>query len=108
MTSLALTLNKRVVIKQRGDVQDAYGGMIPGWTTLATVWASVADMSGREYVAASATQNAVQTKITIRQMSGIAPSMRVVHGSIIYNIEAVLGQNNRTLVLMCTRGEINE
>jgi Phage head-tail joining protein len=45
----------------------------------------------------------VQTKITIRHMEGISPTMRVIHGTNLYDIQAVLGQARISLTLMCTR-----
>ena len=98
-------LNQRVTLQQATVTQDAAGELVPAWADFATVWASVVDISGREYVAAAAVQNTAQTKITIRYLVGITPAMRAVHGSDIYNIEAVLGQDKRTLLLMCARAE---
>ena len=96
-------LNRRCTLQQPGTATDELGQPIPGWTDVATVWASIVDVSGREYVAAGGLQNSAQTKITIRHRSGIAPSMRVVHGADTFNIEAVLGQDKRSLLLMCSR-----
>ena len=97
------SMNERITIQARGDVQDANGEMVPGWTDFATLWASVVDISGREYVSANSNANSVQTKITIRYMEGVLPAMRVVHGANHYNIESVLGQTRISLTLMCTR-----
>ena len=96
-------LNRRCTLQAPGTTQDELGQPIPGWTDVATVWASIVDVSGREYVAAGGLQNSAQTKITIRYRAGIVPSMRVVHGSDAYNVEAVLGQDRRSLLLMCSR-----
>lgn len=96
-------LNKRITIQSPAAGQDATGEPAVGWTDIATVWASIVDVSGREYVAAGGTQNSALTKITIRHRDGIVPSMRVVHGSDAYNVEAVLGQDRRSLLLMCSR-----
>ena len=96
-------MNERITIQSAGATQDANGEIVPGWTDVATVWAGVLDITGREYVAAGATQASAQTKITIRYMPGIVPAMRVVHGTNIYNVESVLGQDRKQLVLMCTR-----
>ena len=96
-------LNTRVLIQSPATGQDATGEPTTGWTDVATVWASIVDVSGREYVAAGGLQNSAQTKITIRYRAGIVPSMRVVHGSDAYNVEAVLGQDRRGLLLMCSR-----
>ena len=96
-------LNQRVLIQAPPTGQDPTGEPLTTWTDFCTVWASITDISGREFVAAEAGQNQVQTKIGIRYRSGIVPSMRVVHGSDTWNIEAVLGQDRRSLLLMCSR-----
>ena len=96
-------LNKRITIQSPATGQDATGEPTTGWTDVATVWASIVDVSGREYVAAGGTQNAAQTKVTIRKRSGITPAMRVVHGATVFNIEAALEQGRDALLLMCSR-----
>lgn len=89
--------------------QDEIGQPNTVWTNVATVWASVEDLTGREYQAAQATQNPVQTRIRIRYRAGIVASMRVLHGTTIYNIEAVLDRDGRRveLQLMCSKGLSN-
>lgn len=101
--SLSQMLNKRVTIQSSVLTQDAAGQPVLAWTDVATVWASVIDISGREYVAASAVRNDAETRITIRHRAGVVPAMRVLHGTIAYNVESVLGQDNRSLLLMCSR-----
>ncbi len=104
-------LDQRITIQALAAGQDAFGAPITTWTTVvATVWAGLKDMTGREYLAAAAVQNIVQTKITIRYPGNavtILPGMRVVHGANIYNIEAVLGQDKVMRVLMCSKGMNN-
>ena len=102
------TLNERITIQAADLSQDANGEMVPGWSNLfpssdGEIWASVTDITGKEYVTSNANQASVQTKITIRYVAGILPTMRVLHRDSVYVIEAVLGQNRRTLLLMCTR-----
>jgi SPP1 family predicted phage head-tail adaptor len=105
MSALALRLNKRVTLQSRSTDQDATGQPLNTWADVATVWAEVNDISGREYLAAGGVQNSAQTKITIRYRDGVVPSMRVLHGDAVYNIEAVLGRDKRTLLLMCSRAD---
>lgn len=97
-------LNQRVTLQTPASGQDAAGQPLTGWADFANVWASITDVSGKEYIAAGGLQNAAQTKILIRYQDGIVPSMRVVNGADVYNIEAVLGQDHLSLMLMCTRG----
>ena len=100
-------MSERVTLQSIAAGQDEYGAPMTGWTDVATVWASVDDLTGREYAAAGGTQNAVTTKITIRYRAGVVATMRALHGAIAYNIEAALGQDQRTLLLMCSRGASN-
>ena len=107
--SLAQRLNKRVLIQRRTTTQDGAGQPVESWANVVTsgdgkVWAEVADLSGREYLAADAEQAQTQTKITIRYRAGIESSMRVLHGATVYAIDAALDQAGRTILLMCSRG----
>lgn len=105
--SLSMTMDKRVTLQTLTPGQDQYGAPSNVWTNVATVWAGIADMTGREYAAAGGTQNAATTKITIRYRDGVVAAMRAVHGTVVYNVEAVLGQDRRVLLLMCSRGVSN-
>ncbi|SMP71954.1 phage head closure protein [Noviherbaspirillum suwonense] len=106
--SLGAKLKHRVMLQQRGPGRDEYGQEVDAnWTDVVSVRAAVEDISGRQYVAAQATQNSVQTKVTIRQRDGIVPTMRVVWNDTNYDIEAVLETQEGTLELMCKKGVSN-
>jgi len=103
---MAGTLDKRIRIQAPGFIQDGNGETVPYWYDLIRTdggytWASIVDITGKEYVIANAQQSEVQTKITIRYRPDILPVMRVLHEQVVYEIMAVLGQNRRTLLLMC-------
>lgn len=100
-------LNARVTIQQRNAGQDSYGQPVNTWADVATVWANVTDIKGREFLAAQASQSAVTTKILIRDLDGVDAAMRVVHGVDVYNIVAVLRHDDDGLLLMCERGVNN-
>lgn len=99
------SLEDEITIQSLGQGQDAFGQPIESWTTFATVPAEIRDVSGREYLAAQATQNTVQTVITIRVLNGVKPSMRVIHGDDVYSVEAVLRRKKDALMLMCSRSD---
>ena len=101
----AALLSELVRIEAPGTGQGPDGAPIEEWTPVATVWAHLQDATGREYLAAGATQNTAFTQIRIHYRPGIEPKMRVVHGEIVYNVEAVLGQVRFELTLMCRRTE---
>ena len=103
----ALDLDRRVVLQQITAADDSHGEPSMAWVDFASVMAKIADMTGRQYMAAEATKNVVTTEVTIRYRAGVVPSMRVMHGTVVYDIEAVLGQDRRWLTLMCKRGVNN-
>jgi len=99
--------DQRVTVQQLTTGHDAFGAPTSTWIDVCIVWAKVADMSGREYLAAAAAQAEVTTKITIRYRAGLTAAMRVLHGGNVYNIQAVLTQDKVVCTLMCTRGVNN-
>jgi SPP1 family predicted phage head-tail adaptor len=111
MKMLAPRLRHRVELQEFVTVQDDYtGAIVEAWQTVAdNVPAEIYPMSGREFVAAQSIQSGVNTKIVIRFRDGVQAAMRVVHGSNIYNIKAVLPDPTlrRHLTLMCEVGVNN-
>jgi SPP1 family predicted phage head-tail adaptor len=108
MKAIAYRLRHRVDIEVFGVTVDSNTGAVSEeWTTFAeNVPAEIMPMSGREFVAASAIQAGVNTKITIRYIDGVLPAMRVVHEGVFYNIKAVLPDPTlrRHITLMCASG----
>ncbi len=96
-------LATKILLQRAVTEQDASGQPVKRWEDVSSVWANVTDMSGREFIASSTLNNTVQTKITVRYRNDIVPAMRVVHKADIYQIEAVLGQDKLSLLLMCSR-----
>jgi SPP1 family predicted phage head-tail adaptor len=104
-------LNHRIVLQSRSSTIDSVGGQATTWTPVATVWAQIQPLSGRELIAAQASQSEISHRITLRYQAAFADpqtvaAMRVVYGSRIFNIAAALNQseNNHTLVLMASEG----
>ena len=85
-------LRHRVEIQQATRTQDSYGDAIETWSTIATVWASVEPISGRELWQAQQAQADVTHTITIRVDSStpILPEHRVKWGSRIFHVESAL------------------
>lgn len=101
-------LRHRVTIEEKSVVRDGYGGEEITWSTVATVWAAVEPLRGREFLEGHSLEAAVDTRIRIRYRSGLLPSMRVTWGSHAYDVQAVLEiqSKRREIHLMC--GEIVE
>ena len=95
-------LRHRVTLQRFQQGQDAYGGPVETWEDVATVWASLEAMSGREFFASQQAQSEVTQRIRIRYRPGVTADMRVIHQGTVFNIVAPLPDNRgKDLVLMC-------
>lgn len=96
-------LNRRVTVKELSDAQDAAGQPVQTWADVATVWAHIRHLSGVESIKADADTSVVKASIRIRRMTGIDAGMRVYHGSTVYEIKAVLPdeENRERLDMAC-------
>lgn len=76
------------------------------FTESAAVWADVRPLSGRQLLAAQQIASEVTTEIEIRYRAGVTAGMRVVHGSTVYEIKAVVNPEGRNirLLLQCAQG----
>lgn len=83
-------LNNRVTIQQQGPSKDALGQLVTTWTDVATVWANIRHNSGIETIRAGADASTVRASIRIRYKSGLNAGMRVVAGSAVYLVKAVM------------------
>jgi SPP1 family predicted phage head-tail adaptor len=104
MAMRAGKLRHRVTIQEdQGTTQDSLGQEIEDWQDVATVWAAVEPLQGREFLEAKQLQAEVTTRIRIRYRSGIEPEMRVVWGSHTYDVVSVVELESRRqeIELMC-------
>lgn len=96
-------LNQRVTIQSKASGQDSYGMPNGSWSTLATVWARVQPLLGREFMEGRQLEAEVSTRVRIRYRTDVTPQMRLVHGAVTYDIVSVMNPNSdgRETVLMC-------
>ncbi len=109
---LSQSLRHRVDVQALVTTQDEEtGAMSEDWESILEsgedlLAASIAPITGREFLAAQSTQASVSTRITIRHRPDLKPSMRVVHQGDFYNIRAILPDPTLRghIVLMCESG----
>lgn len=87
---LAGRLNQRVEIQAATNTCDSYGQPVSTWATVATVWATVEPINGREYETSLSERAEITHKIIMRYYSGLSAQHRLKHGTKIYQIVAVL------------------
>jgi SPP1 family predicted phage head-tail adaptor len=86
----ARSLNRRVTIKAPPTAQDDDGQPTGDWQTFCSPWANVRYLNGSESIKAGADTSTAKASIRIRYRTGLNSGMRVELGSTVYQIKAVL------------------
>lgn len=96
-------LRRRVTIQKQVPSKDSEGLPIIMWLNVATVYAAIEPLRGREFFQAGAEISEVNTRIRIRYLSGVLPNMRVLYGSRIFNVRTSIDidDRHREMHLMC-------
>lgn len=99
-------LRHRITIQRQVNEVNDYGAPVTIWKNVATVWADIRPLSGREYFSAQQVQSEVTTQIWIRYHQGIVPTMRIKFGKRLFAIVSVINaqERNITLQLLCKEG----
>lgn len=108
-------LRHRITVEEFVTSQDSDGAVDEAWVAAFAVplSAEIVALSGRELIAAAATQSKVTTRIRVRYRPGFKAAQRVLHRGTVYNIEAVIpdpDSGQRYLTLLCSSGvqHVNE
>lgn len=102
-----MQFDKLVTIQSFTQTPDNYGTMRPTFAEATKRWANLQDQGGGELYRAQRTDATISAVITLREkVTGMLPTWRVVYGSRIFNIRAILGNDDRDprigVILHCT------
>ncbi len=99
-------LRHKIAIQATTPTRNEYGEPIDSWATISggSVWASIEPLSGKEDLPARVMDAEVSHRITIRALSSVTTNHRILLGSRVFDINAVLNWQDRGIfmVLMCT------
>lgn len=82
-------LRHRITFQKLTSDVNENGFEVEGWQDYKTVWASVSNLSGREYYQAAAIQAEQTVKFLTRYIEGIDTSMRILFRDKQYNITSI-------------------
>lgn len=107
-------MKRRVTVQAYVSSQSpTTGAVTKQWKDICTVWADIADISGKEIIASGAVMSEITTRIWIRYRSDIVAAYRVLWKSpnargMVYTIQAAIPDKNHTrLELLCKGGIFN-
>lgn len=98
-----VTLQRKVATSQNPQT----GAPVYEWLDIATVWAEVAPLSAREFVASQAMPSQVTTRMTIRYRDDVDSQCRAIHRGKVFDIHGVLPDvvsGIEYLTLPCSQG----
>jgi SPP1 family predicted phage head-tail adaptor len=111
MSIAAGNLSRRVTIQARTPSQDTFGAQSATWSDLATVWASIEPLTGRELMNAQTLATEISHRITLRYQSAFAnpktvAAYRAVYGARVFDIHASTNEseNNERITLLAAEG----
>lgn len=98
-------LDQRITLQARSTAQDAAGQPTDTWLDVATVWAQVQAVRGREFFAAAQTQQEQTVKVRIRYRAGVTTAMRLLWEGRPHDITGVIPVGRKEMLeIMCLQG----
>ena len=95
-------MRHRITFMRPAEEKDKLGGYTDAWAPVATTWAQITPVSGREYLT-QMREITVSHKIYCRYRPGITPRMQIQFGKRTFRILSVLNweERNEGLTIMC-------
>lgn len=96
-------LRHRITIQKPGMTRNAYNQPVDTWDTVATVWAAVEPLRGREFYAAQQINAEATVRVRIRYRADVERGMRILVGNKILEILYVIQPElrKRELEILC-------
>ncbi|QHB18274.1 phage head closure protein [Mannheimia pernigra] len=92
-----------ITLQQQINTQNDYGAFVTTWQNIATVWAEIKPISGRELNSANQTHAETTVQIWLRYLPNLDHTMRVKFSDRLFEIVAIQNwrELNRSLLLHC-------
>ena len=107
-------LNHRVTVQSRTTTTDAYGQQLDTWSDLATVWANIKPIGGRERLRAMAMESTLTHTVMVRYRAAFTPPIlmgarRIAYQGRIFNIVAArdVDEGRTHIIFDCTEGSLD-
>ena len=100
-------MRHRVTFQSFAGAVDSFGDPLQGddsqWEDVATLWAAIDPVSGKEFYAAQQSQSTVSHKVRCRYQSGLTTAMRIKYGRRLFKILSIIDWEERheSLLIMC-------
>jgi SPP1 family predicted phage head-tail adaptor len=96
-------LRYRISLQEYSSTRDKDGFVTKDWNTVATVWADIVPVSGKEYFSQDTETSVVTYKVYIRYREDVLSSMRIVWEGHTFEIVSALGDKRSGLLTLMAR-----
>lgn len=108
-------LRHRITIERPGATVDDFGQPVPsGWVEVASVWANIKPIGGREKLRAGAVESTLSHTVLVRYQSGLLPvigadAWRINYGGRLLAIHSamVVEERGQWIIFDCTEGSLH-
>ena len=100
-------MRPRITFQAFTGEQDSFGDPLQAdddnWKPVATLWAAIDPISGKEFYAAEQSQSEVTHKVRCRYRAGLTTAMRIKYGKRTFQIVSIIDWEERheSLLIMC-------
>ena len=100
-------LRQRITLQKSVKTPDGHKGSTEQWQDLATIWASVEPLSGREWFQSHQIKAEVTHRVKVRYREDITVQMRFKHRDRNLYIESIIDKKEKreTLEILCREGK---
>lgn len=103
-------MRHRIEFEEYIGEPDGYGDpqllIDDNWGCVATVWAAINPISGREFYAAEQSQSEVTHKVICRYRAGLRNDMRIKYGDRVFKILSIINWEERCESLLIMAKEL--
>jgi SPP1 family predicted phage head-tail adaptor len=96
-------LRRVITIQTLTETPDGQGGITQGWSTFRHCWAAVKPMGGDERQQYAQLYPSASVHVTVRYTAGLSPKQRILYGSRVFDVLAVVDdeERHRQVDLIC-------
>ena len=101
-------LRHRIEIQGPTETEDGMGGFNTAWAKIENgdAWAKIHDLRGDEKIEALKLDQRLDAKIRMRYRDDVNETMRIIHGSVVYEIVSIIDVEKRGIMLEILAREV--
>ena len=89
-------MTERVRVEQPTEDRNRFGESVQSWATYSERWASIEELSSREFLSQGQQQTEITHRVRMRYVDGLTQNMRLIWRGRTLEVISLLEHNNRS------------